>query len=164
MGDHGLAVMAVRNNLALEGDLRSDVTPLGGLVREVLAVGGEDVVALTDPTRGGLASALYEMAEKSKVGILVEEGAVPVREPVRAAAELLGIDPMHVANEGKCVIGVRPQAAERVLEALRRHPLGAQAAIVGTALGEQIGRVILDTGFGRRLLAEPEGELLPRIC
>jgi hydrogenase expression/formation protein HypE len=83
---------------------------------------------------------------------------------VRAAAELLGIDPLAVANEGKAVMGVRPEAADRVLEALRAHPLGRQAAIVGTCVAQRPGNVILDTGFGRRLLAEPEGELLPRIC
>jgi hydrogenase expression/formation protein HypE len=104
------------------------------------------------------------MAGKSRVGILLEEPAIPVAEAVRAAAELTGIDPIHVANEGKAVLGVRPEAAARVLAALRSHPLGRDAAIVGTCLAERPGQVILDTGFGRRLLAEPEGEPLPRIC
>ncbi len=119
---------------------------------------------MKDPTRGGLSSALHEMAEKSRVGILLEEPAVPVTPAVRAAGDLLGIDPLHVANEGKAVLGVRPETAERVLAALRAHPLGRDAAIVGTCLAERPGSVILDTGFGRRLLAEPEGEPLPRIC
>lgn len=164
VGDHGMAVMAVRHGLDLGGELRSDVAPLNGLIRRVLAAGGEQVVAMKDPTRGGLASALHEMAAKSGVGILLDEAAVPVTPEVRAAAELLGIEPLHVANEGKAVIGVRPEAAERVLAALREHPLGRDAAVIGTCLGELPGSVLLDTGFGRRLLAEPEGEPLPRIC
>jgi hydrogenase expression/formation protein HypE len=164
MGDHGMAVLVRRHALGVAGDLRSDVAPLNGLVRAALAAGGEDVVAMKDPTRGGLASVLHEMAGKAGVGILLDETAVPVTAEVRAAGELLGIDPLVVANEGKAVIGVRPEAASRVLEALRAHPLGRGAAIVGTALGERPGQVILDTGLGRRLLAEPEGEPLPRIC
>ena len=164
VGDHGMAVMAVRHGLDLGGDLRSDVAPINGLIRLALAAGGEDVVAMKDPTRGGLASALHEMASKSGVGILLDEAAVPVTPEVRAAAELLGIEPLHVANEGKAVIGVRPEAAGRVLAALREHPLGRNAAVVGTCLAELPGSVLLDTGFGRRLLAEPEGEPLPRIC
>ncbi len=164
MGDHGFAVLAARHKLALQGDLLSDVAPINELIRSALVAGGSDVVAMKDPTRGGLASALHEMAEKSGVGIILEERLVPLTEPVRAAAELLGIDPLHVANEGKAVLGVRPQSAERVLAALRSHPLGKNAAIVGTCIGEHLGRVILDTGLGRRLLIEPEGDPLPRIC
>ncbi len=164
MGDHGLAVMAARGNLALEVELASDVAPVNHMIRRALEAGGGGVVAMKDPTRGGLASALHEMAEKSRVGVLVDEAAVPITPAVRAVGELLGIDPLHVANEGKAVIGVRPEAADRVLAALRAHPLGAQAAIVGECLAEPIGRVVLDTGFGRRLLVEPEGEPLPRIC
>lgn len=164
VGDHGMAVMASRHSLELEGELRSDVAPLNGLIRRALAVGGSDVGAMKDPTRGGLASALHEMAAKSGVGILLDEMAVPVSPQVRAAAELLGIDPLHVANEGKALIGVRPGAAERVLDALRSHPLGADAAIIGTCLAEPARSLVLDTGFGRRLLAEPEGEPMPRIC
>jgi hydrogenase expression/formation protein HypE len=164
VGDHGLAVMAARHALSLDGDLRSDVAPLNGLVRAALAAGGDGVVAMKDPTRGGLASALHEMAEKSKVGILLDEMAVPVSPQVRAAGELLGIDPLHVANEGKVVFGVRSAVAPRVLAALREHPLGRAAAIVGRCLAERPGSLVLDTGFGRRLLSEPEGEPLPRIC
>jgi hydrogenase expression/formation protein HypE len=104
------------------------------------------------------------MADKSGVGILLEEGSVPVTEAVRAAADLLGIDPLHVANEGKAVLGVRFEAVGAVLAALHAHPLGRDAAVVGTCLSERPGNVILDTGFGRRLLSEPDGELLPRIC
>jgi hydrogenase expression/formation protein HypE len=164
IGDHGMAIMSRRHDLRLEGELRSDVAPLNGLVREALRAGGEDVVAMKDPTRGGVAGVLHEMAAKGKVGIVVDEGAVPVREEVRAASDLLGIDPLLVANEGKAVIGVRARSAEKVLAALRAHPLGRDAAIVATAIAERPGAVILDTGLGKRMLAEPEGELLPRIC
>jgi hydrogenase expression/formation protein HypE len=164
MGDHGFAIMALRKGLELEGDLRSDVAPLNDLVARALAAGGGAVTAMKDPTRGGLSSALHEMADKSGVGIVLDERSVPVSPVVGAAADLLGIDPLHIANEGKAVLGVRPEAAERVLAALRAHPLGENAAIVGTCIAEHAGAVILDTGFGRRLLSEPEGEPLPRIC
>lgn len=164
MGDHGLAVLALRHGLGFDGELRSDVAPLNDLIRRVLQAADGHVVAMKDPTRGGLASALHEMAEKSKVGIVLEETKVPVTPAVRAAADLLGIDPLQIANEGKAVVGVRPEAAARVLVALRAHPLGRDAEIVGTCVAEAVGSVILDTGFGRRLLTEPEGEPLPRIC
>ncbi len=162
VGDHGFAVMSVRHNLQLEGGLLSDVAPLNGLVRAALTAG--EIHAMKDPTRGGLASALHEMAGKSGVGIVLDEAEIPVRAQVRAASELLGIDPLHVANEGKAVMGVAAHAVEPVLQALRNHPLGREASVIGTCTSERVGSVILDTGFGRRLLAEPEGELLPRIC
>jgi hydrogenase expression/formation protein HypE len=164
VGDHGMAIMSKRHDLRLDGDLRSDVAPLNGLVREALRAGGEDVVAMKDPTRGGVAGVLHEMAAKGKVGIVLEEAAVPIRDEVRAASEMVGIDPLLVANEGKAVVGVRARSAEKVLAAIRAHPLGRNAALVATAVAERPGTVILDTGFGRRILAEPEGELLPRIC
>lgn len=164
MGDHGLAIMATRNELALKTTLASDVAPVHTLVERALDVGGQSVVALKDPTRGGLSSALHEMADKSGVGIIIDETAVPLREEVRAVGELLGIDPLVSANEGKAVIGVRPDRAAAVLDAVRSHPLGREAAIVGRCTDERPGFVILDTGFGSRLLAEAEGELLPRIC
>lgn len=164
IGDHGLAVMAVRHGLMLEGDLRSDVAPINGLVRAALDAGGDAIAAMKDPTRGGLANVLHEMAGKSGVSIVIEEHALPVSPEVRAASELLGIDPLIVANEGKAVIGVRPEAAERVLAAVRAHPLGRAAALIGVAVAPLAGPVVLDTGFGRRLVPEPEGEPLPRIC
>lgn len=164
LGDHGMAVMARRHGLALDADLRSDVAPINRLVRAALDAAPGAVVAMKDPTRGGLASALHEMAEKSGVGILLDELALPITAPVRAASELLGIDPLQVANEGKAVLGVRPEAAEAVLAALRAHPLGRDAAIVGRCVAERVGTVVLDTGFGRRLVTEAEGEPLPRIC
>jgi hydrogenase expression/formation protein HypE len=163
-GDHGFAVLAAREGLALEGDLRSDVAPLNALVRGALEASGGALHAMKDPTRGGVSSALHEMAVKSGVGILVQEPQVPLRPEVRAASELLGIDPLLVANEGKALLGVAPQATPAVLAALRAHPLGRDAAAIGTCIAEPRGSVILDTGFGRRLLVEPEGDPLPRIC
>jgi hydrogenase expression/formation protein HypE len=162
VGDHGLAILAQRHGLDAEMQLVSDVAPLNGLVRQALRAG--TVTALKDPTRGGVAGVLHEMAGKAGVGILLDERAVPVRPSVRAAAELFGIDPLVVANEGKAVIGVAPESVEAVLAALRSHPLGVDAAVVGTCTADRPGTVVLDTGFGRRLLAEPDGELLPRIC
>jgi hydrogenase expression/formation protein HypE len=164
VGDHGLAVMAARHQLGLESGLRSDVAPINGLVRAALEAAPDGIAAMKDPTRGGLSSALHEMADKSRVGLVVEELAVPVSQAARAAAELLGIDPLHVANEGKALIGARPWAADAVLAALRAHPLGREAAVIGRAVDTRHGLVVLDTGFGRRLLAEPEGEPMPRIC
>jgi hydrogenase expression/formation protein HypE len=164
MGDHGMAVMAARHQFEFRDELRSDVAPLNGLIRLALSAGGPSIHAMKDPTRGGLASALHEMADKSKVGIVLDEGAVPVRPPVRAAAELLGIDPLFIANEGKAVIGVHSLRVDAVLAALRSHPYGREAAIVGHCTEESPGSVVVDTGFGRRFLSEPDGELLPRIC
>jgi hydrogenase expression/formation protein HypE len=164
IGDHGMAIVTRRRDLQIEGDLRSDVAPLNGLVRAALAAGGDDVVAMKDPTRGGVASSLHELAAKAGVGILVQERSLPVNPEVRAAGEILGIDPLVVANEGKALIGVRAAAAERVLAAVREHPLGRRAAVIGRAIAERPRDVILDTGFGKRLLAEIEGEPLPRIC
>lgn len=164
VGDHGMAVMARRHKLELDGALRSDVAPLNAMVRAAIAAGGDGIVALKDPTRGGVASVLHEMASKSNVGIVLEEQKVPTTPEVRAAAELLGIDPLHVANEGKALFGVRAEVADHVLAALRGHPLGRDAAIVGTCIAERSGSIILDTGFGRRLLAELEGDPMPRIC
>lgn len=164
IADHGMTIMSTRHSLKLEGDLRSDVAPLNGLVRLALQAGGEGVVGLKDPTRGGLCSALHEMAAKSGVGVLVYEQKVPVRTEVRAAADLLGIDPMHVANEGKALIAVRPEVAQKVLAAVKEHPLGRNAELFGHAMTERKGNVVVDTGFGKRLLAEVEGEPMPRIC
>jgi hydrogenase expression/formation protein HypE len=164
IGDHGMAVMAQRLGLSNDGTLRSDVTPINALVRVALDAVPGAIVAMKDPTRGGVASALHEMADKSRVGVVIDELALPVTDAVRATSELVGIDPLHVANEGKAVFGVGPEAAEAVLESLRRHPLGVNAAIIGTCTSDRAGAVILDTGFGRRLVTEPEGEPLPRIC
>jgi hydrogenase expression/formation protein HypE len=162
IGDHGMAVMAARNGFQFDETLRSDVAPLNGLVRAALAAG--DVHAMKDPTRGGVASALHEIAEKARVGIVIRETAVPVRPAVRAAADLLGIDPLFIANEGKALLAVRPSAVDAVLAALWSHPYGRDAAAIGDCVHESPGSVLVDTGFGRRRLSEPDGELLPRIC
>jgi hydrogenase expression/formation protein HypE len=164
LADHGFAILAARGRVPLGSDLCSDVAPVNGLVRAALAAGGEGVVALKDPTRGGLASALHEMASKSGVGVTLREADLPLRPAVQAASELLGIDPLHVASEGRVVLGVAAEVATAVLAALRAHPLGRDAAVVGRCVSESPGRIVLDTGFGRRLVTEPEGELVPRIC
>ena len=164
VGDHGLAIMASRHGLALEGELKSDTAPITSLIARAIATVGDGIVAMKDPTRGGIASALHEMAEKSGVGIVLEETAIPIHAAVRSTGELLGIDPLQVANEGKALIGVRPELADVLLELLREHPLGEEAEIIGTATTDRPGRVILDTGFGRRFLTESDGEPLPRIC
>jgi hydrogenase expression/formation protein HypE len=164
LGDHGMAVMATRHGLALDIDLRSDVAPVNGLIRAVVTAAPDAITAMKDPTRGGAASALHEMASKSRVGVLLDEAALPIRDAVRGVSELVGIDPLLVANEGKALLGVRAGAVARVLETLRAHPLGVDAAVIGVCTEDRPGMVILDTGFGRRLVTEPEGELLPRIC
>ncbi|MEZ4394293.1 MAG: hydrogenase expression/formation protein HypE [Polyangiales bacterium] len=164
VGDHGLAVLSARHDLGLAGELRSDVAPLNGLLREALEAGGEAIHAMKDPTRGGLTSALHEMAEKAGVALLLDESSVPLSAPARAAAELLGIDPLGVANEGKALLGVDPLAAQRVIAVLRAHPLGRDAACIGFAREGEGGTVLLDTGFGTRRLLERDGESLPRIC
>ena len=164
IAEHGLAVMAARHSIGIESDLVSDVAPMNSLIASVLDTMPDAVTAMKDPTRGGVSSALHEMATKSGVGIVLQERDIPVTPAVRAVGELLGIDPLHVANEGKALIGVRTDRANDVLQLLRAHPLGRSAAIIGTCTSERLGSVILDTGFGKRLLAEPEGEPLPRIC
>jgi hydrogenase expression/formation protein HypE len=164
LGDHGLAVLSARHGLGLEGELRSDVAPLNGLVRAALAAGGAAVHAMKDPTRGGVTSALVEMAEKAGVAVVLEESALPLSAAGRAAAELLGIDPLAVANEGKALLGVHPSALGQVLSALRAHPLGRLAACIGRVVDGPKVAVLLDTGFGTRRLLERDDEPLPRIC
>jgi hydrogenase expression/formation protein HypE len=164
IGDHGMAVMATRHGLALDGSVASDVAPLNSLVAAALAADPGGVTAMKDPTRGGVAGVLHEMAEKGRVGIFVDEPAVPVRDAVRGISELVGVDPLVVANEGKAVMAVRQEAVVRVLAALHAHPLGRDAAVIGRCTDERPGTVVLETGFGRRLLVEPEGEPMPRIC
>lgn len=164
IGDHGMAVMATRHGLALESPLLSDVAPINGLVRLAISRDPRAITAMKDPTRGGVAGALHEMAAKSRVGIVIDEAALPVRDATRGVAELVGIDPLMIANEGKALIGVKAAFADSVLAALREHPLGREAAVIGICTDDRSGTVILDTGFGRRFIAEPEGEPLPRIC
>jgi len=164
LGDHGLAVLSARHALGLEGALRSDVAPLNGLVRAVLARAGSELHAMKDPTRGGVTSALVEMAEKARVSIVVDAQSLPMSDAGRAAAEILGIDPLMVANEGKALIGVARGAVDSVLAELRAHPLGAQAACIARVQRGVPGEVMLDTGFGTRRLVERDDTPLPRIC
>lgn len=164
IGDHGIALMARRHDLGFETELLSDVAPLNRLVGAVLAAAPGGVSALKDPTRGGVASALHEMAEKSRVSMVIQEEEVPVSPLVRSAAEMLGLDPFHIANEGKALFGVREDAVDAVLTALLSDPLGRDAAVIGWCEEGHPGRVVLDTGMGRRLVTEIEGEPLPRIC
>lgn len=163
IGDHGLAVMAERMGIEVDGALRSDVAPLCGLVAQALTAGGDRLVAMKDPTRGGVASTLSEIAAKSVVGVVLDEAALPFSDGVLTVSELLGLDPLHVANGGKAILGVRPDAAPAVLEAVRRHPLGGHAAIIGRATADHLGSVVLHTRRGERLLSELESPLMPRL-
>jgi hydrogenase expression/formation protein HypE len=164
VGLHGIAVLSRRDGLEFSFPLQSDCAPLHGLVAEMLKAGGP-VHALRDPTRGGLATTLNEIADQSRVGIEVEEERIPVSEAVRAACELLGLDPLYVANEGKLVAFVPPEAEAAVLEAMRRHRYGQEAAVIGKATSAHPGRVVMRTAFGaRRVLDMLSGEQLPRIC
>jgi hydrogenase expression/formation protein HypE len=166
VGDHGVALMAKRHELLLDGDLQSDTAPLNAMIRDALAAAPGAVVGMKDPTRGGLSSALHEMAEKSHTGIVVREQDVPLRDEVRAAAEVLGLDWFHIANEGKALLAVRGDDAVlgSVLGALRQHAAGINSAVIGECVASREGDVVLDTGLGKRLLVESEGEPLPRIC
>lgn len=164
VGDHGLAVLAARQALGFGDALRSDTAPLNGLVAAALAAGGDGVHAMKDPTRGGVVSALAELAERSRVSVRLDGAAIPLSDPARAAAELLGIDPLVVANEGKALLGVAPETADAVLAALRAHPLGRDAARIGLVEAGPPGELLLDTGFGVRRLREQDHESLPRIC
>jgi hydrogenase expression/formation protein HypE len=164
LGDHGIAVLSRREGLEFETKLVSDSAPLNGLVEALLAA-APHTHCLRDATRGGLAAALNELAETSKVGVEIEEAAVPVRPAVAAACEMLGFDPLTVANEGKLVAFVPPEEAEEALEALQAHPLGQEAACIGVVTKEHPGMVLARTSIGgRRIVDMPLGELLPRIC
>ena len=162
IGDHGLAVLSSREGYGFGSSIRSDVAPLNLVVSRILRVGG--ITAMKDPTRGGLSNALNEWSEKSGVGIEIYEEKIPVHEDVKAACEMLGIDPLDVGNEGKLLIGVVPEKAEEVLEELRRTKEGKEAQIIGEATRE-FKEVILKTAIGgRRIIPTPIGDPVPRIC
>jgi hydrogenase expression/formation protein HypE len=164
IGDHGVAILSTREGLTFEGELRSDTAPLNELTAAVLAC-FPDVHAMRDPTRGGLAATLVEVAARQRLGIEVDERAVPVRDTVRGACEILGLDPLLVANEGKLVAFVPEEGSDAVLEVMRRHPLGRDAARIGRVTAEHPGLVVLRTPIGgERILDLPFGESLPRIC
>lgn len=165
VGEHGTSIMMEREELALSSRLESDTAPLHGLVAQLLDAVGRDVRCLRDATRGGVASVLNELAVASDVGIGIRESDVPVPRSVRGACELLGIDPLHMANEGKLVAVVAPARADEALEAMRSHPLGDRAALVGEVVEEPSGMVYVETGIGgRRVLDMLVGDALPRIC
>jgi len=162
---HGIAIMSVREGLEFETRLESDSANLYPMVEKILAAGGTHVHVLRDPTRGGVASALNEIAEQSKIGFRLDELSIPLREEVRGACEILGFDPLYVANEGKCLAIVAPEAAEKVLEAMRSDPLGEEATVIGEVVDEHHGRVYLRSRVGgMRVVDMLSGEQLPRIC
>ena len=164
LGDHGIAVISTREGLSFETDIVTDAAPLNHLVAAVLAA-APDVRCFRDPTRGGLASTLNELADASGVCITVEQEDVPVREQVRGASEMLGFDVFQVANEGKMVAVVPGEQAEAALAAMRAAPYGADAAIIGAVTESPAGRVYVRTGFGAtRVMDMLVGEQLPRIC
>ncbi len=164
IGDHGIAVMSQREGLKLSVPVQSDCAPLNKLVSQMLQTSSQ-IHCLRDPTRGGLATTLNEFARQSNVGIRVEEERIPVRDGVRAACELLGFDPLYVANEGKLVAIVAPQDADKVLTVMKENPYGADASIIGEVTAAHKGKVIMKTRLGAsRIVDMLSGELLPRIC
>ena len=165
LGDHGMAIMMQREGLAFDSSLASDCASLNDLIAGVLRACPGSVRCMRDPTRGGLVATLNEWAMTAGVGIVVKEAAIPLREAVRSACEILGLDPLYVANEGKVVLAVSADAAERALAALRAHPLGGDGAIIGRVTDAHPRRVVLRTPFGaNRVLDMLVGEQLPRIC
>ncbi|UCD96372.1 MAG: hydrogenase expression/formation protein HypE [Candidatus Bathyarchaeota archaeon] len=162
VGDHGVAIMSTQENIGLRNEVRSDVKPLNHMIGKILKVGG--IVSMKDPTRGGLANSLNEWREKSHVGIQIQESHIPIRNDVRAACEILGIDPLEVGNEGKVIIGVVKEQAEEVLEELRSTDEGREAEIIGEATGE-FNLVTMKTIVGgKRIITTPIGDPVPRIC
>jgi len=165
IGDHGVAVMSKRQNLTFETAIVSDSAALHDLVAAMVEVGGPSMRVMRDPTRGGLAATLNELAHQSRIGFRIDEDAVPVKAEVATACELLGLDPLYVANEGKLVAIVAPDAADDVIAAMRAHPLGREAAIIGEAIDDDHRFVQMTTAFGGgRIVDWLAGEQLPRIC
>jgi len=162
IGDHGIALMSFREGYSFSTTLESDNAPLNGLMKEALEIGG--LVAAKDPTRGGVANTLNELAGKSGTGIIVQEAELPFNPQVRAASDLLGIDPLEVGNEGKFVIGVAPEFTEDVLRAIKANRYGTDARIIGRATSE-LKRVVMETAVGgKRIIEPPAGDPVPRIC
>jgi len=164
IGDHGIAIMSQREGLKLSTTLQSDCAPLNKLVSQMLEISSR-IHCLRDPTRGGLATTLNELAGQSKVGIVIEEVMIPVKEQVKAACELLGLDPIYVANEGKLVAIVGPADADKILSRMRKNRYGRDATIIGEITSEHPGKVVMRTKLGpSRIVDMLTGELLPRIC
>lgn len=165
VGDHGIAVMASREGLELETSIRSDSAALNGLVLELVAALGSRLHVLRDPTRGGVATTLKEIAAQSSVDLLIQEELLPVKNAVKGVCAILGLDPLYVANEGKMLLFVAPEATAAALELLQDHPLGMDAAIIGTVSGSGTGKVSIKTvSGGFRSVEMLSGEQLPRIC
>jgi hydrogenase expression/formation protein HypE len=165
LGDHGVAIMSSRANLEFQTTIVSDSAALHGLVADMLSAAGAHLKLLRDPTRGGLAATLNELAQQSGVGFRIDEDAIPVKPEVAAACELLGLDPLFVANEGKLVAVVTPGVADALVAAMRAHPLGREAAIIGTVVEDDERFVQMTTSFGGgRIVDWLSGEQLPRIC
>jgi hydrogenase expression/formation protein HypE len=164
LGDHGAAILCARGDMALETAIESDCAPLQGLI-ETLFAAAPGIRFLRDPTRGGVATVLNEIAEASQLAIEIEEAAIPIREDVRACCEILGLDPLYLANEGKIVIIAPAQEAEAALAAMHSHPLGGRACVIGRVNTGEAGRVTMQTIFGgRRIVDMLVGDQLPRIC
>ncbi len=168
IGDHGITILSQREGLEFESALESDCAALNGLVDSMLEAAGDEIEGfrvMRDPTRGGVATVLNEIAGRSRVGMVLRESAIPVRDSVRGACELLGLDPLYVANEGKLVAIVAPEIADRVLAAMREHPLGAESRVIGEVVEQHPGMVLMKTGVGgTRVVDVLFGEQLPRIC
>jgi len=164
IADHGIAIMSARENLSFETSIKSDCAPLNSLVEKMLSV-SRNIHVLRDPTRGGVASALNEIAQKANVGILIEEEKIPIREEVKGACELLGFDPLYIANEGKLLAFVAEEDAEKVLIEMKKHSLGKDSAVIGKVTNENLKTVIMKTSIGsKRIVDMLSGEQLPRIC
>ncbi|MEX2746170.1 hydrogenase expression/formation protein HypE [Rhizobium mongolense] len=165
IGDHGVAVMSKHENLEFDTDIASDSAALHGLVADMVAAGGAHIRLMRDPTRGGIAATLNEIASQSRVGFRIDEDKIPLKPEVAAACEFLGLDPLNVANEGKLVAVVAPEGADAVLSAMRAHPLGSEAALVGHVVADDNCFVQMTTSFGGgRIVDWLSGEQLPRIC
>ncbi|HEV2899427.1 MAG TPA: hydrogenase expression/formation protein HypE [Pseudaminobacter sp.] len=165
IGDHGVAVMSKHENLEFDTDIASDSAALHGLVADMVAAGGAHIRLMRDPTRGGIAATLNEIASQSRVGFRIDEDKIPLKPEVAAACEFLGLDPLNVANEGKLVAVVAPEGANAVLATMRAHPLGSEAALVGRVVADDNCFVQMTTSFGGgRIVDWLSGEQLPRIC
>ncbi|MDR0900767.1 MAG: hydrogenase expression/formation protein HypE [Methanobrevibacter sp.] len=161
IGDHGMSLMSFREGFGFDTDLKSDVAPVWGIVEKALEVGG--VTAMKDPTRGGLANAINEMANKANVGILLQDNAIPVKKEVKAVSDMLGIDPYEVANEGKVLMGVKPDLADETLNAIKQDKYGKEAAIIGEVTNDN--HVLIETPVGgQRILEAPIADPVPRVC
>jgi len=165
VADHGMAIMSQREGLAFEAPIKSDTAALNGLIEKILETGGSAIHAMRDATRGGVAAILNEFAEDSAVTIRLKEDLIPINAPVKGACEILGLDPLYVANEGKMVVSVAHNKSEEVLKAMQSHPLGKESAIIGDVVKEKPGMVTMQTRIGAwRIVDMLVGEQLPRIC